>query len=121
MTYREASRRLCSMGCEEILSRGPGSHRKWFNRSNGKATVIPDHGGKDLKLGHCELWFANSAWTGLSSNKRIDPGLTATCSYYLSSNNNLKVNPAEPSVVWRRGPAVTQNAFSLPISACPGA
>ena len=51
MTYREAARRLRALGCTEIVSGGGGSHRKWINPSNRRATVIPDHGGKDLKMG----------------------------------------------------------------------
>lgn len=51
MTYREAARRLQAMGCEEVPRRGGGSHRKWRNPANGRATVLPDWGSKDLKLG----------------------------------------------------------------------
>lgn len=28
-----------------------GSHRKWFNPQTQRATVVPDWGAKDLKLG----------------------------------------------------------------------
>jgi predicted RNA binding protein YcfA (HicA-like mRNA interferase family) len=31
--------------------RGGGSHRKWFNPAAGRAAVLPDRGGKDLKSG----------------------------------------------------------------------
>ncbi len=51
MTYREAVRRLARLGCVEIPRRGGGAHRKWHNPAAGRATVVPDHGGKDLKLG----------------------------------------------------------------------
>jgi predicted RNA binding protein YcfA (HicA-like mRNA interferase family) len=51
MNYREVSRRLADLGCEEIPRRGGGSHRRWLNPANGRATVLPDWGGRDLKLG----------------------------------------------------------------------
>jgi predicted RNA binding protein YcfA (HicA-like mRNA interferase family) len=51
MKYREAARKLQSLGCQELPRRKGGSHRKWFNPAAGRATVLPDWGGKDLKLG----------------------------------------------------------------------
>ena len=51
MTYREASRKLAQLGCQELPRRGGGSHRKWFNPSTQKGTVVPDWGGRDLKPG----------------------------------------------------------------------
>ncbi len=51
MKYREAARKLEQLGCEELPRRKSGSHRKWFNPVTGKATVLPDWGAKDLKLG----------------------------------------------------------------------
>ena len=51
MTYRDAARKLKALGCQEIPRKGPGSHRKWFNPRTGAVTVLPDWGGKDLKLG----------------------------------------------------------------------
>jgi predicted RNA binding protein YcfA (HicA-like mRNA interferase family) len=42
---------LVALGCTELPRRGGGSHRKWFNPQTQKATVVPDWGGKDLKLG----------------------------------------------------------------------
>jgi mRNA interferase HicA len=39
------------LGCRELPRRGGGSHRKWFNPASERATVIPDWGGRDLKLG----------------------------------------------------------------------
>ncbi len=51
MNYRDVSRRLVDLGCEEIPRRGGGSHRRWLNPANGRATVLPDWGGRDLKLG----------------------------------------------------------------------
>jgi len=51
MTYRELASRLAVLGCEELPRRAGGSHRKWINRATGAATVIPDWGRKDLKLG----------------------------------------------------------------------
>jgi mRNA interferase HicA len=49
--YREVARKLQALGCQEVPRTGGGSHRKWRKPSNGKATVIPDWGGRDLKLG----------------------------------------------------------------------
>lgn len=51
MKYREAARKLQELGCRELPRRKGGSHRKWFNPATGRATVLPDWGGKDLKLG----------------------------------------------------------------------
>ena len=51
MKYREAARKLQALGCHELPRRKNGSHRKWFNPITGKATVLPDWGGKDLKWG----------------------------------------------------------------------
>lgn len=39
------------MGCLELPRRGKGSHRMWTSPVTGKATVIPDWGSKDLKIG----------------------------------------------------------------------
>jgi len=36
---------------QELPRRKGGSHRKWFNPATGRATVLPDWGAKDLKLG----------------------------------------------------------------------
>jgi predicted RNA binding protein YcfA (HicA-like mRNA interferase family) len=51
MTYRDAIRKLIALGCEEISRKGGGSHRKWHNPDAKKSTVLPDWGGRDLKLG----------------------------------------------------------------------
>ena len=51
MNYKELTRKLRALGCQEILRRGGGSHRKWINLALGKGTVIPDCGKKDLKTG----------------------------------------------------------------------
>ncbi len=51
MRYRDVERKLRTMGCEEVARSGGGSHRKWRHVANGKSTVVPDWGGKDLKLG----------------------------------------------------------------------
>lgn len=51
MTYREIARKLVALGCREVPRTGGGSHRKWLNPSNNRATVVPDWGGRDLKLG----------------------------------------------------------------------
>ena len=51
MTYREAARKLTALGCLEIPRTGDGSHRKWVNPAANRKTALPDHGGKDLRLG----------------------------------------------------------------------
>ena len=51
MKYREVARKLTTLGCQELRRRGGGSHRKWLNPATQRATVIPDWGGRDLKLG----------------------------------------------------------------------
>jgi mRNA interferase HicA len=51
MRYREVSRKLARLGCEELPRRSGGSHRKWFNPQTEQATVVPDWGARDLKLG----------------------------------------------------------------------
>jgi len=51
MKYREVARKLTVLGCRELPRKGGGSHRKWFNPDSERVTVIPDWGGRDLKLG----------------------------------------------------------------------
>jgi mRNA interferase HicA len=51
LKYREVAHKLSSLGCEELPGRAASSHRKWRNPSTGSATVLPDWGAKDLKLG----------------------------------------------------------------------
>jgi mRNA interferase HicA len=51
MKYREAAKKLKRLGCEELARRSGGSHRKWHNPRTGRATIIPDWGAKDLKMG----------------------------------------------------------------------
>jgi mRNA interferase HicA len=51
MIYREASRKLAALGCQELPRRSGGSHRKWFNPKTQQVTSLPDWGGRDLKLG----------------------------------------------------------------------
>ena len=51
MIYRDAARRLATLGCVEIARTGGGSHRKWRNPQANRSTVLPDHGGRDLKPG----------------------------------------------------------------------
>lgn len=51
MIYREAARKLRTLGCQEIPRRGGGAHRKWTNPATRRSTVLPDHGGRDLRLG----------------------------------------------------------------------
>jgi len=51
MTYREATRKLTALGCQELPRRGGGSHRKWFNPNTQQIASLPDWGSRDLKLG----------------------------------------------------------------------
>ena len=51
MIYRDVARRLRKLGCAESNRTGGTSHRKWHNPASGRKTVVPDWGGKDLKLG----------------------------------------------------------------------
>ena len=51
MKYREIARKLQKLQCHEIARTGGGSHRKWANPFTNHFTVVPDWGGKDLKLG----------------------------------------------------------------------
>ena len=51
MNYREVARKFTDLGCHELPRKGGGSHRKWFNPANQQVAVIPDWGGRDLKLG----------------------------------------------------------------------
>ncbi len=51
MTYREAARKLNALGCQEVPRRSGGSHRKWTNPAVCRSTVLPDRGGRDLRLG----------------------------------------------------------------------
>lgn len=51
MKYRDVACKLAALGCRELARRGGGSHRKWFNPTAQRATVIPDWGARDLKLG----------------------------------------------------------------------
>jgi mRNA interferase HicA len=51
MTYREVTRKLITLGCKELPRRGGGSHRKWFNPKTQRATILPDWGNRDLKIG----------------------------------------------------------------------
>lgn len=51
MRYREVVQKLRKLGCYEITRRGGGSHRKWHNPLTGRATIIPDHGSSDLRIG----------------------------------------------------------------------
>lgn len=51
MKYREATRKLVALGCVELPRWGGGPHRKWHNPTTDMATVLPDWGGRDLKIG----------------------------------------------------------------------
>ena len=51
MKYREVVKKLSVLGCQERVRKGGGSHRKWINPSSQQATIIPDWGNRDLKLG----------------------------------------------------------------------
>jgi mRNA interferase HicA len=51
MKYREAARKLSALGCQPVPRRGGGSHRKWLNPITNRMTALPDHGGRDLRIG----------------------------------------------------------------------
>ena len=51
MKYRDVARKLAELGCRETARKGGGSHRKWHNPTTERTTVVPDWGGRDLKLG----------------------------------------------------------------------
>lgn len=51
MSYREVVRKLKALGCQEIPRKGGGSHRKPRNPSTNQSTVLPDWGGRDLRMG----------------------------------------------------------------------
>lgn len=51
MRYREAVRKLSRLGCYEVTRRGGGSHRKWFNPQAQTDAILPDWGGRDLRIG----------------------------------------------------------------------
>jgi len=51
MNYREVTRKLHALGCQELPRRSDGSHRKWINPKTMLATILPDWGSKDLKAG----------------------------------------------------------------------
>lgn len=51
MNYREVTRRLRALGCQELPRRGGGSHRKWFNPGTQGMTTLPDWSSRDLKKG----------------------------------------------------------------------
>ena len=51
MTYREVARKLAALGCREVPRKGDGSHRKWHNPATNAGTIVPDWGGRDLRLG----------------------------------------------------------------------
>jgi mRNA interferase HicA len=51
MTYRDAAKKLLALGCQEMPRQGGGSHRKWHNPATNRSTVLPDWGGRDLKIG----------------------------------------------------------------------
>ena len=51
MKYREVVKKLSVLGCQERVRKGGGSHRKWIDPISQQATIIPDWGNRDLKLG----------------------------------------------------------------------
>lgn len=51
MTYRDVTRKLKALGCQELPRRGGGSHRKWLNPASKRVTTLPDWGSRDLKVG----------------------------------------------------------------------
>ena len=50
MTYRELRRKLERLECV-FVRQGHGSHEIWRNPANGRQTIIPRHGNRDLATG----------------------------------------------------------------------
>ena len=48
---RLPARKLRALGCEEHRRRGRGSHWIWRNPLTGGSAVVPDYGGRDLRVG----------------------------------------------------------------------
>jgi hypothetical protein len=46
MKYREATKKLKAVGCQELSRHGSGSHRIWRNPKTGKIAPLPDWGAK---------------------------------------------------------------------------
>ena len=51
MRYGDVATHLERLRCHELPRSGGGSHRKWVNPANGRSTIVPDHGRKDLSIG----------------------------------------------------------------------
>ncbi|OIN92082.1 MAG: hypothetical protein COS37_00070 [Anaerolineae bacterium CG03_land_8_20_14_0_80_58_20] len=51
MKYREISKKLNALGCEEVARKSKGSHRLWHNPANGRVAPLPDWDAKDIKFG----------------------------------------------------------------------
>jgi len=53
MRYREVTKKLQKLGCVELVRKGGGSHRKWYNLLQEPVVVVavPDWGSRDLKTG----------------------------------------------------------------------
>lgn len=51
MKHREVARKLADLGRSELPRKRGGSHCKWFNPVSQQASVVPDWGSRDLKLG----------------------------------------------------------------------
>ena len=45
------ARKLEMLGCYEIPRQGGDPHRRWLNPQAQRDTVLPDWGGRDLKIG----------------------------------------------------------------------
>ena len=50
MRYRELTKRLRQLGCQE-LRQAKGSHHYWHNPATGMLASVPDWGSRDLKPG----------------------------------------------------------------------
>lgn len=53
MRYREVTKKLRLLGCIEVVRKGGGSHRRWYNPNRQPIVIVsvPDWGSKDLKTG----------------------------------------------------------------------
>ncbi|VFM95298.1 MAG: Predicted RNA binding protein YcfA, dsRBD-like fold, HicA-like mRNA interferase family [Candidatus Kentron sp. G] len=77
MNYREITRKLMALGCDELPRRGGGSHRKWFNPITQRVTSLPDWGSRDLKPGTIraamrQLGIEWKAFENLSKKQPMD-------------------------------------------------
>jgi len=77
MNYRDVAKRLKKVGCQELSRRSGGSHRKWYNPTTERATVVPDWAVRISSQGQSGLWCVNWALIGRILNKSDVGSLSA--------------------------------------------